>query len=71
MQSAIPVHGRPARNALSAGFNCANIMWKPAADAARSSVRPALYFIERSTRSCISRPQGTSRAKKLPETSFL
>ena len=51
MQSATPAQERPLRNVPTAGFNCAKIMWKPVADAARSSARPAFSFIEHSTRS--------------------
>src|SRR5207248_4575382 len=39
MRSAIPAQKRSERNAPTAGFNCAKIMWKPVADVMRSSVR--------------------------------
>jgi len=40
---------RPARNAPTAGFNCAKIMWKAVADATRSSARPPFSSVQRST----------------------
>ena len=51
MQSAIPVQERPARNALTVAVNCVNRTQKHAADAMRSSARPAFSFIGHSTRS--------------------
>jgi hypothetical protein len=51
MRSASPAHERPARNALIVELSCVNRTRKPVADAARSSARPALSSIERSTQS--------------------
>ena len=51
MRLATPAQERPARNAPTAGFNCARIMWKAVAGVMRSSARPACLSIERSTRS--------------------
>jgi hypothetical protein len=51
MRLAIPAQERLARNALTVEVSCVNRTRKHAADAARSSARPAFSFIEGSTRS--------------------
>jgi len=51
MLMAFPAQKRPANNALTVEVSCAKIMWKRVADAVRFSARPAVSYIERSTRS--------------------
>jgi len=60
MRLAIPAQERPARNVLIAGFKCAKIMPNRVERVSRFSARPAVSYIERSTRS--------PRAKKGLET---
>ena len=65
MQSAIPAQERPARNVLIAGSDCAKIMWKPVAYVARSSARPAVSYIKRSTRSLLTGNVGREKGPKI------
>ena len=51
MNLGFPVQELPARNALTVAVSCVNRTRKRVADAARFSVRPAVSYIERSTRS--------------------
>jgi len=51
MRLAIPAQERPARNVLIAGFKCAKIMPNRVERVSRFSARPAVSYIERSTRS--------------------
>ena len=64
MNLGFPVQERPARSALTAGFNCARIMWKAVAGAMRSSTRPAFSSIGRSTQSQPQRIMGNFRNEK-------
>jgi hypothetical protein len=65
MWSAISAHERPARNALTVGLSCANPTRKPVAGAARSSARPALSSIERSTVGHVLNPRFFANAALL------
>jgi hypothetical protein len=51
MRLAIPVQARPARNAPTAGSHCVKIMPSRVERVAQFSARPAVSYIERSTRS--------------------
>ena len=51
MNLGFPAQERPARNVPTAGFNCARIMPNRAERVSRFSARPAVSYIEGSTRS--------------------
>ncbi len=62
MQSAFPVQERPANNVLIAGSDCAKIMPSRVERVSRFSVRPAVSYIELSTRSLHTGNVGRERA---------
>ena len=51
MNLGFPAQERPARNVPTAGLNCAKIMSNRVERVSRFSVRPAVSYIEGSTRS--------------------